>query len=174
LSVSGLISYADDVILSDEFVDKKLKQLNVPEDEAKIIKAVIKRRPIIDEVRSLASTLLTEVGELTLSPDDYKDILKQLGFTDEEIKLRYSIAVIRGQKAIRKQLKKTLDVLLREQYQGLAKGKDLGLITLQEYIDAYKKLGVPDNYIIAKAQEIIASVSQIRLKEFDLTKLVAS
>jgi hypothetical protein len=56
----------------------------------------------------------------------------------------------------------------------LAKGKDLGLITLQEYIDAYKKLGVPDNYIIAKAQEIIASASQTRLKEFDLTKLVAS
>jgi hypothetical protein len=174
LSVSGLISYADDIPLPDEFIDKKLKQLNVPEDEAKIIKAVIKRRPIIDEIRSLATTLLTEVGDLTLSPDDYKDVLKQLGFTDEEIKLRYSIAVIRGQKAIRKQLKKTLDVLLREQYQGLAKGKDLKLITLQEYIDAYRKLGVPDNYIIARAQEIIASASQTKLKEFDLTKLVAS
>jgi phage-related protein len=157
LSVASLISYADDVPLPEDLVDKKLKLLRVPEDEAKIIKAVIARRPISDEIRSLLSTLQSLADDLEVTPGEAGGVMEALGLTSLEIQLRKKIIERLNRFAIRRQIRRTLNVLLREQYEALTKGQDPKLITLDDYIKMNKALGMPDEYIISKAQEILAN-----------------
>ena len=166
LSISGLLSYADEVYIPDNVLERKLKQLRVPPDEAEIIRAVARRRPIMDEIRNLGYVLQTLAQNLEVTPEEATGILAALGLTPDEIALRGKIFRSLYAYGLRKQLRRTLDVMLREQYQALAKGKDPKLITLDEYVRLYKAMGYPDEYIIARAQEIIASAANIKLPQF--------
>lgn len=166
LSISGLLSYADEVFIPPDVLEKKLKQLRVPPDEAEIIRAVAKKRPIMDEIRNLGYVLQTLSQNLEVTPGEATGILSALGLMPEEIQIRGKIFTSLYKYGLRKQIRRTLDVMLREQYQALAKGKDPKLITLDEYIRLYRAMGYPDEYIISRAQEIIASAAQLKLPQF--------
>jgi len=166
LSISGLLSYADEVFIPPDVLEKKLRQLRVPPDEAEIIRAVAKRRPIMDEIRNLGYVLQTLSQNLEVTPGEATGILSALGLSPDEIQIRGKIFTSLYNYGLRKQIRKTLDTMLREQYQALAKGKDPQLITLDEYMRLYRAMGYPDEYIISKAQEIIASAAQLKLPQF--------
>jgi len=165
LSVSQLVNYADEVPIPPDLLEKKLKTLRVPEDEKKIIMEVVKRRPLRDDVSSLIYWFTSLARSLDVMPGDM-NILAELGMTEEEIKLRQKVVSMLNRKAVRDRIRAALEVMLREQYQGLAKGKDLGLITLQQFYNAMKALKYPDDFIIARAQEIVASAAQTVVPEF--------
>ncbi|MEM2607388.1 MAG: hypothetical protein QXH97_00255 [Candidatus Bathyarchaeia archaeon] len=157
LSVAQLLSYADEVAIPMDMLVKKLRTLGVPEDEQRIILEVARRRPIADEIRTVANLILSAARDMDTTSKEALDVLKGLGMSDEEIRLRQKIIdtiLTMGQK---KQIRRTLDVLLREQYEGLAKGVDYRLIKLEDYLRAYEVLGYPRTLAIAKAQEIIAA-----------------
>jgi hypothetical protein len=157
LSIASILSYADEVPVPEGLLEKKLKNLRVPPDEAEIVKLVAKRRPVADEVRSMLSTLQSLARDLESTPGEAVEVLRAFGFTDEEIKLRTKIMEKLNTVALKRQIRRTLDVLLREQYEALSKGKDPKLITLEQYVAVYKKMGYPEDFIIARAQEILAN-----------------
>ena len=157
LTVASLISYADEVPIPPDLLRKKLTALRVPEDEAKIIEAVIARRPLTDEIRSMGSILQSLARDLEISPGEAASVLQGLNLTSPEIELRKQIIERLNRLALRRQIRRTLDVLLREQYEAMSKGRNPGLITLEQYIKIYKAMGFPDDYIVARAQEILAN-----------------
>jgi len=161
LSVGALISYADEVPIPEALLEKKLKVLRVPADEAEIIKAVARRRPIADEIRSIASMLQSLARDLEVTPEEAGTVLRGLGFTEEEVKLRTKIVERLNTLAIKRQIRRTLDVLLREQFEALSKGEDPRLITLRQYYEIYKKMGYPDEFIVSRAQEILANFKMV-------------
>ncbi|MEM2197117.1 MAG: hypothetical protein QW290_08560, partial [Sulfolobales archaeon] len=163
LSIAGLLSYADEVPIPQELLDKKLKVLKVPSDEAEIIKLVAQRRPIMDEIRNIGYMLQTLTQNLEITPGEASGVMSALGLQPAEIEIRSKIFTSLYRYGLRKQIRKTLDTLLREQYQALAKGKDPKLITLDEYVATYRLMGYPDEYIYARAQEILATAAQIKL-----------
>jgi phage-related protein len=157
LSISTILSYADEVPIPESLLEKKLKNLRVPPDEAELVKLVAKRRTVADEIRSILSTFQSLARDLESTPGEAVEVLKAFGFTDAEIALRTKIMEKLNTVALRRQIRRTLDVLLREQYEALAKGRDPQLITLEQYVKVYRKMGYPDDFIIARAQEILAN-----------------
>jgi len=149
-----------------DLLEKKLKTLRVPADEAEIVKLVAQRRPIMDEIRNMGYLMQTLSQNLEITPAEATGVMRALGLQPSEIAIRSKIFEALYRYGIRKQIRRTLDALLREQYQALAKGHDPKLITLDEYVAAYRSMGYPDEYIYARAQEILATVAQIRLPQF--------
>lgn len=169
LSVGQIISYADEVPIPQDFLEKKLKLLRVPEDEAKIIKEVVKRRPLRDDIASLISRFTTLASTFDVTPED-AGFLRELGLTPKEIQIRRKIIEMLNRKALRHRITRALEVMLREQYQAMAKGQDPGLITLDQFYKVMEKLGYPKEYAVARAQEIIASAAQKKVPEFEALK----
>jgi len=157
LTVASLISYADEVPIPPALLRKKLTALRVPPDEAKLIEAVIARRPISDEIRSIGSLLQSLARDLETNPGEAASVLQELNLTEAEIELRKKVIERLNKLAVRRQIRRTLDVLLREQYEALSKGQDPRLITLEQYVKIYRAMGFPDDYVIARAQEILAN-----------------
>jgi len=165
LSVSQLVNYADEVPIPPDLLEKKLDTLRVPEDEKKIIMEVVRRRLLRDDVSSLIYWFTSLARSLDVMPGDL-NILAELGITEQEIKLRQKIVSMLNRKAVRDRIRAALEVMLREQYQGLARGRDLGLITLQQFYNVMKALKYPEDFVIARAQEIVASAAQQIVPEF--------
>ena len=169
LSVGQLISYADEVPIPSDVLEKKLKLLRVPEDEKKIIREVVRRRPLRDDIYSLIYTLTSMASTLDATPGD-AEVLRGLGLTGPEVEIRRKVIELLNKKAVKREIRRALETMLREQYQAMAKGEDPKLITLDQFYKAMKALGYPDEYIVSRAQYIVASAAQEKLPDFEKLK----
>ncbi|RDD52856.1 MAG: hypothetical protein BA066_07475, partial [Candidatus Korarchaeota archaeon NZ13-K] len=166
LTVGQLVSYADEVPIPSDLLERKLDALRVPDDERAIIREVVRRRPIRDDISSLVYWMTSLASSLDILPEDVS-MLKEVGLTDNELKIRRKIVEMLNRKAVRARIRAALETLLREQYQAQAKGRDPGLITLDQFVKAMKALKYPEEYVIARAQEIVASAANVKLKDFE-------
>ena len=87
LSISTLLSYADEVYIPEELLTKKLEILGVPEDERNIILQVFRIRPIKDERAKAIRTQIEKFIEGYIDETTLKRELSKLGKLKEEIDL---------------------------------------------------------------------------------------
>ena len=94
LSISTLLSYADEVLIPEELLKKKMELMGVPEDEREIILQVFKIRPIKDEISKVIRRLIDSYIEGYMEEDALIKELRKLGKRDEEIQLIVTFARI--------------------------------------------------------------------------------
>jgi len=87
LSISTLLSYADEVMIPESLLEKKMELLGVPKDERDIIKQVFKIRPIKDELSKVIRELIDSYIDGYIDKTTLTNKLKSLGKRDEEIRL---------------------------------------------------------------------------------------
>ena len=87
LSISTLLSYADDVQISEELLSEKIESMGVPEDEIPIILEVFRVRPIKTEVAQIIRSTLDDFEEGYLVEKDLRTRLETLGKKPTEIEL---------------------------------------------------------------------------------------
>ena len=87
LSISTLLSYADEVYIPEELLTKKLEALGVPEDERKIVLQVFKIRPIKDERAKAIRAQIEKFIEGYIDENTLRQELLKLGKLKEEINL---------------------------------------------------------------------------------------
>jgi len=85
LSISTLLSYADEVYIPEDLLKKKLDTLGVPEDEKNIVLEVFKVRPIKDERAKAIRAQIEKFIEGYIDENTLKQELSKLGKLKEEI-----------------------------------------------------------------------------------------
>ena len=166
LTIPTILSYADEVPIPSGLLERKMEALGVPQDERQLVKAVVKFRPISDERRATATRITDSYVDGIIKEEEFKKQLQQLGYTKEEIDLRLSSAKIKRVLNYRKLRAKTLDIMLREQLEAMAKNQPAELITIEEYKNGMKELGFTDAEIIEKIQQFMADKLKQRLPEW--------
>ena len=87
LSISTLLSYADEVYIPEELLMRKLEILGVPEDEREIVLQVFRIRPIKDERAKAIRTQIDMFVEGYIDEKTLRQELSKLGKLKEEIDL---------------------------------------------------------------------------------------
>ena len=145
LSLSTLLYYADYVPIEEQFLQKKLDQLGVPQDERGIVKQVFKIKPIRDEREKIFYDLVDAYRKGYLTDQELENYLKQLGYTEKEIALRKLHAKFARLSYVRYLRERTLDLLF-----------EYNLISEEDYRRALRELGMSDDMINEKIAYIVA------------------
>ncbi|RLE54377.1 MAG: hypothetical protein DRJ40_11080 [Thermoprotei archaeon] len=145
LSLSTLLYYADYVPIEEQFLQKKLDQLGVPEDERGIVKQVFKVKPIRDEREKIFYDLVDAYRKGYLTDEELTRYLRELGYTEKEIALRKLHAKFARLSYVRYLRERTLDLLF-----------EYNLISEEDYRRALRELGMSDDMINEKIAYIVA------------------
>jgi len=138
LSISTLLSYADEVYIPEDLITKKLETLGVPDDEKKIVLEVFKVRPIKDERAKAIRSVIERFIDGYIDEDTLMTELAKFGKLKEEIELIVKYAKIEKSLEI---YKLRIDAILNKVKRGAitidkAKNELRKYIVDEEVIDA--------------------------------------
>jgi hypothetical protein len=135
-SLFDLLRFADFVELDDDFIDKSLKVLGIKEDFKKIIKNVIKLRPLREERRILINQLVTMYAKGFISREFLSTALDSLKLQKQEKEFILSFAD-----------NKRFSELLEERINILRRSFEKGLISEETLRSRLEKLGLQIDWI---------------------------
>jgi hypothetical protein len=123
-------------------ISKMLKQLGYNPEDLPLLTQVLARRPTIDELKALRSTLITETVEGSMTVSELESALRSLGHTESELALLRQIVVIKRTRLTRTTAVKDRAAFTTKRVAALTEAYRRDLLTEGEYLEELLVAGV--------------------------------
>jgi len=136
----GMIT--DAVALEPTKIEEMLRELGYDPEDLPLLAAVLARRPIADELRTLRADLIREAVDGYMSIEELESALRAIGARDSELALIRQIVAIRRARAQRKQVLDAAKDWTAKRVTALTEAYRRDLLSEDEYLEELLDAGV--------------------------------